>query len=270
MSRERLRSWDEIRDKMPQIVARLNSNVALAVAAAANPFLALSELGYEVAPEAQADIEDRLRFSPDAAKQLGELRRRIYAAAGHPFAIESREELARVLFHELGITPYPDERGCIPPLPDASPLPRFHVGQPSPKDPLEPLSRKHPILEPLLAYRRLDASAPRFASDDAYAALRKGEIAHPVRGLTVRFREKPEPSGGGKPPSNPADPEEQPAGSKLNLNRASAAEIELLPDISLKRPSGHLPALRSRSASSLTATSTARSPRSLSSCPSLA
>lgn len=231
------RSWEDLQQHISSIVDRLNDDPALARAAAANAFLALEELGYVVPAESRPLIEDRLRFSPADAARRRRLREQIFALAGMEFDLNSPEALYDVLFKCLGIRPYPDARGCTPPFPDTHRL-RWRVSGAAASDPLEVLRGRHDVIQPLLEYRKLDASQAPLAPAAAYLAIRRGERASAVRALRIHLkgqrdeeRERvlaPEPVG---PPTPPAP--EQPD-VPLDVNTASAAELELLPGVGLE------------------------------------
>jgi hypothetical protein len=186
-----LGSWAEARANIRQILEGLNAAPALALAAAANPILALEELGYRIAPEARREVEDRLRFRPREAARLSALRRQIAEHAGHPLDPDSPHELEVVLFEELGLAPRdraresaagPDRALSVAPLP-------VQVGwAPAHSDPLEAIRGTHLIVEPLLEYRRLEASEPRLASAALYAELRSGKRSSPITRLRGRLK----------------------------------------------------------------------------------
>ncbi|GGW97196.1 hypothetical protein GCM10010383_28810 [Streptomyces lomondensis] len=64
---ERIGSWAEGRARAAGIVERLNVQRPLALAAAANPMLAIEHLGYAFEAEARHVIADRLRLAPTTA-----------------------------------------------------------------------------------------------------------------------------------------------------------------------------------------------------------
>ena len=183
-------SWEEIQARIEPIVAALNADTDLAIAAAANPFLALEELGIHVAPEARPEIEDRLRFSDRDRTRRRNLREAIFKAAGQTFDISDAYALYRVLAHDLSLSPPPDEDGCAAPFPDTHPLPvqtgASEADEP-PEDPLAVLEGRHPIVDPLLEYRAIDASVHRMAPQPAYEAIRKGKRETGIRDLRIRF-----------------------------------------------------------------------------------
>lgn len=80
------------------------------------------------------------QMSAEMSKQLAELEQQIYAAAGHPFNINSTKQLGEVLFEELK-------------LPSAK---RTRTGYSTDVSVLEELRKVHPIAQLLLDYRQLD------------------------------------------------------------------------------------------------------------------
>jgi len=234
------RSWEELQQHIAAIVDGLNDKPALAVAAAANPFMAIEELGYVVAPEARAPIEDRLRFKPKDAARRRQLRERIFELAGMEFDLDSADALYEVLYRHLSLRPYPDANGCIPSFPDTRPLPFQVAGGGELEDPLRALEGKHDVIEPLLAYRKLDASKPRFAAAAQYEAIRRGERTLGVERLAVRLKSRDRSRPDDDPDAAPsrgdsADPPAAEAGfpSSVNINTASESQLELLPGITL-------------------------------------
>lgn len=213
----------ELRRRVPSILERINDDPALAAAAATNPILALDELGERMTPALTADVERRVRFSRVDAKRLEALGREIDRAAGRSCRLEDPEQLARLLFVELGLQPpgsrarAAESQARAPGSPargqtrsqakssraqatDASaispqllrlvePLPLRTSAERKPApDPLARMSARHPVIKPLLAYRELEASQPRLASPELYAAVRSGAHPLPVANLRARLR----------------------------------------------------------------------------------
>lgn len=234
-----LNSWEEIQERIASIVDELNRNPPLAIAAAANPFEALEELGYRVDAEARPEIEDRLRFATKEAARRKRLRAQIFELVGHAFDLDSAEELRAVLYEELSITPFPDERGCYPALPPTD-LPRRPVSGVPEADPLQMLEGRHPIMGPLLEYRRLDAAHPRFAPLAAFELIRAGDASGGVRNLRIRLKNGGggDRGPGGESPAAPAparEPTTEGGGeTRLDVNTASAQDLEGLPGIGEK------------------------------------
>lgn len=188
----KISSWDQLRKQIVSIVSELNRDPRLALAAAANPMLALEELGYDVRDEARIAIEDRLRFRRKEASRRARLRDQIFEQIKHPFDLNSPEALRTVLYDELALRPYPDARGCYPELPETHPPRRRSSGTADP-DPLQRLKGRHPVIDLLLEYRQLEVAHPGFASKEAYDAIRTGAVETPIRRLLIRFKSQPSP-----------------------------------------------------------------------------
>jgi len=160
-------SLEVLHQHLPKIIEEINASPALALAAAANPLHAMEELGYQIAPQARAQIEDHIRFKPVAALRLANLRQQIFKMARRPFNLNAPHELHRVLCEELKVS-REEPRQAQELVLAATPLSPYEI------DPLERFRDDHPIMEPLLEYRCLDASSPRLADLDLYRAIRKG------------------------------------------------------------------------------------------------
>lgn len=187
-SRE-VRSWEDLRANVAVLLDAINGDPELARGAAANPLLALEELGYRVAPEARAAIEDRFRFPYRTATRLRALRRELIAIAKRDFDPDSPGELHALLFGDLKLRPVllpPSERAKGRSSTDRLPVQvRWSA---SVSDPLTSLRGKHPLVEPLLEYRQLEASAARLAPPELYQAIRAGRVKIPVTRLRGRLK----------------------------------------------------------------------------------
>lgn len=179
----KLNSWADAQHRIGEILAALNANPSLMLAAASNPLFALQELGYDISSDVEQEFEDRIRFGSSKAKQLQSYREEIFKIAGKSFDLNSHEILAAtlsdVLKHKASRLPVPI---------DAEP-PQFCFGSHEQHDPLERLRKVHPIMEPLLKYRQLEASTPRFATRDVYDEIRQGKRAVPITKLVARLRQ---------------------------------------------------------------------------------
>lgn len=150
------RTIDSLRDLqrlVPAIVKEINADERLALRAAANPLLALEELGYRLTPEVRTEAERRIRFAPQTIERLSQLSEAIYSYADERFDIESPAEIERILFEKLKL-PRLDAKEQAPPKaprkrPVQQPEPTLAL-QPSPSylrrpfaDPLERLRGAH-------------------------------------------------------------------------------------------------------------------------------
>jgi hypothetical protein len=190
----RVDSWEQLQEQIQPILEQVNADPALAMAAAVNPLYAIEELGYEIEPRVRPQIEDRLRFGPRSIVRLQQLREEIFEHAGREVDLTSSDDLRQLLFEELSL-PVPE------PPPDTSPLPPQIGGQPRLEpisDPLEVLRDAHPIMEPLLEYRRLESSRPGMAPRHLYEEVREGKRRLPIRSIRARLQSQPSVSGDGE------------------------------------------------------------------------
>lgn len=191
-------SFRDLQRLAPAIVKAINADQALALRAAANPLLALEELGYELTPELRLETERRVRFAPQTAEELTKLADAVFAHADERFDLDAPAELERVLFEKLKL-PRQDDRPApkgaraakAAPATQLLPAPSF-TRRPF-ADPLERLRDAHPVMAPLLAYRKLEASEPRLAPRPLYEKIKNGEVALPATRIQVRLQRGPTP-----------------------------------------------------------------------------
>ncbi len=177
-------SIEDLQRDARAIIEAITADAGLARAALANPILALQEIGYEIDPAVRPALERRLRFDNSTAARLEQLQQHVHEIAGREFDLDDPDELHAVLFDELHLEP-PDghHQGSV------THRLRPQLGwERSTRDPLERLDRAHPIVGPLLEYRRLEASEPRLAAHALFERIRNGRTATPITGVTVRLR----------------------------------------------------------------------------------
>ena len=200
--REHLTSLDALRRRVPQIVQELNAEPALALRAAANPILALEELGYTLDDALKREVALRARFDQPTIAKLQTLTRRVHELAGESFDLDSPEHTARVLFTTLGLERVDAVQRLViaegtlgegegrtrakrdDPRTNPAAIPRRPVGGVAPADPLAALEGAHPVIAPLLEYRAIEGSMPPLASRELYERIGRGEVKSPR--LTIR------------------------------------------------------------------------------------
>lgn len=189
-----IRSRDELHSLMRTLLDALSKDFPLALRACANPFFALEEMGYQIDPELRVYVERRMRFNTATAARLDELAKQIQHLAGRRFSLDTPEQLSTVLFEELKLNrpavrthkgaqlrPWQSAHPAAP----LDPQPRWAAQTP---DPLEELRDAHPIIPPLLEYRRIEAGAPRFAPREIYLRIKRGEMKLPITRLSARVK----------------------------------------------------------------------------------
>jgi DNA polymerase I-like protein with 3'-5' exonuclease and polymerase domains len=163
-----INSWEDLQKNVTSITRLLNKDQNLLIAAASNPILALNELGYTIQADILGHIEDKMRFKTQQVVKLKNLRSIILKTAKKYFNIRSKDQLEQVLFEDLQLEVY-HENGC----PISKSIEPFQKGACS--DSLEPYSGLHPIIEPLLAFRQIDASVFSFCDIHTYQKIRTGK-----------------------------------------------------------------------------------------------
>jgi hypothetical protein len=186
-----INSFKEFHRRIPEIVEQLNADEALCIRAAVNPILAFEELGYKITPSIQKEVERYIRFKPKERKRIRELETQIRQEAGVDFDIDSPKELDRVLFKKLELhQPSEIKTTSFPDVMTSGAKSRKEMKRLW-KDPVSLLEQKHPILEPLLAYRELQILRPGFASRKVYQELKTKKRKLPVTRFRIRFPDQP-------------------------------------------------------------------------------
>jgi hypothetical protein len=174
-------SIDQLTPDLPLILERVNSDPLLALAAAVNPLLFLDEMGYALEPNVAAEIEERSRFSTGQIARRRKAIARINEIAKGTADLSSAAAINGILAR-LGV-------GGVEPDVTARP------GAPGILNFSEELLKKnwdrHPVFDPLLDLRRIEASGRSFAPERAYRDIRSGKVALPGLKLKARLSRKP-------------------------------------------------------------------------------
>ena len=214
-----IRSVEELRARVPAILKRLNADQSLLLAAAANPVLALEELGYRIPNELHRELDHRIRFSATERERLATLVARMHEIATVPFDPDDPADLERILFTRLELpelAPSPvriaitgaagategakemsSRRSGAREQSQSGPMSiaptilqhrlavRYHATAAGPEpDVLLALAGTHPIVEPLLEYRAIVARHAPFAPRALYERVRRGAIG----GVSLKLR----------------------------------------------------------------------------------
>ncbi len=207
---EHLTTFAALQRRVPSIVKRVNADPALALRAAANPLLALAEMGYTMTPELEREVALRVRFGQPTIAKLNSLSARIQELAGKKFDVDSRTQLSSVLFEHLKLPPLPPRaqrvvvaEGTLAAQSVSRPMesvlahpidiPYRPVGGVAPPDALEVLKGKHAIIAPLLEYRAIQASVPPLAPRELYDRIARGDVKMPTFRLRAKLRRGPTP-----------------------------------------------------------------------------
>ncbi|WP_116999486.1 hypothetical protein [Desertimonas flava] len=199
-----------------QIIKVFDAQPDLFLAACANPVRALRDAGVELSPEAERYVALRCRFDPERATRLEQLAAQVGEYLGDvdldddravaaalrrvdiPVELEAEGEATPAV--SLSAAPseqrppsrrtrelHPNRRSV---LAAAATLPQVHRWRQTSRgpDPFERHADKHPVFGPLLEYRRLSASVPRFASGEVYQRLARTKGGQLSDGINITLR----------------------------------------------------------------------------------
>ncbi|HYN33266.1 MAG TPA: hypothetical protein VES40_11620 [Ilumatobacteraceae bacterium] len=219
-----LRDGDDVVGAAAQIIAVFEAQPDLFLAAGANPVRAMRDAGIELSPRAGRYVALRCRFAPAEAERLDKLAQQIDEhLAGDAIDLDDDAALADAL-RKIGIEvdqptapgrgePSPDiEITAVTSKPDrptakrkpgelhpirrsvlaaAATLPqvqRWRETQRSGPDPFARYEAAHPVMKPLLEYRRRSATQPRFAADEVYEQLARTKNGQLSNGINISLR----------------------------------------------------------------------------------
>jgi len=180
-----INSLHELQLQMPRIVPAVNANPGLALAAAANPLLALEQLGYKLSSPAQAEIERYARFGPDNLKRLAELETE-FGKLLTTKTMPADPSEARALFEKSGYEPSDKSaaktKTSLKPAKNPSLATSLEaifaskvLAEDEEKKLLRELSAQHPGLPLLYQYRKIHRQRPAFATRSAFESILAGE-----------------------------------------------------------------------------------------------
>ena len=191
-----------LQTRMPRVLKALNADPSLALAAGANPILALQALGYELTPETIEEISSRARFGPEGGDPLAAQAKKVFKAADREFDLEEVAETGRILADLLTSKPAKKRRKADQAAPtlkrkerqallDAleAPLNPSRIGA-RPVDPLSQFTKLHPVVAELVAYRQLQRRFPGFADEATFNHIRAQEGRQPISRLTFRLQDR--------------------------------------------------------------------------------
>lgn len=204
-----LTTFAALQRRAPSIVKRVNADPELALRAAANPLLALAEMGYTMTPELEREVALRVRFDQPTIAKLTALSTRIQELAGKKFDVDSGTQLSSVLFEHLKLSPPPPPqrvvvaKGTLAAQTVSRPMESVPshpidisyrpVGGVAPPDALDALREKHAIIAPLLEYRAIQASVSPLAPRELYDRIARGGVNMPIFRLRAKLRRGPTP-----------------------------------------------------------------------------
>ncbi|MCC6602241.1 MAG: hypothetical protein IT327_03465 [Anaerolineae bacterium] len=196
-----INSLQDLQRLMPRLLKDTANQTSLLLAAAANPLLAVTRLGYQVSPEAARAIEHRARFGEAGGAAFEQLQAQLFEVAGQTFDPADGPTLRRVLAALLPddaaqttqkrpVTPALSRKQRAELLAAAESRPVGVPGQQPVRDPLADFAELHPIIPLLVEWRRMNLQSPRFASEEVFNRILAGELDLPITELTFTLQER--------------------------------------------------------------------------------
>lgn len=196
-------SLDELHRRLPELVRLQETHPRLALAALANPLLALEHAGYALAPEIAREVELRTRFRGKEAEELLAQEKRLKAAVGSAVDLNDPKSYAAPMLRAVAAKPAKARRAAQAPcaedeepedalkqaLEKPPPPRRPAIGQA--EDPLAPFAKRHPLIADFVAYRRLESSRPRLADRALFEELLAGRREGPVNKARFVYKSAP-------------------------------------------------------------------------------
>lgn len=199
-----IKSLEDLHRRLPELVRLQETHPRLAVAALANPLLALEQAGYAIAPAIAREVELRTRFRGDEADTLIAQEGRLKAALGTQVDLDDPRSFAAPMLRTIaagipkakraakqqdyrsGEDGDDDLRGAL-----ETPLQPHRPGTIRPADPLAAYSARHPLIADFVEYRRLESSRPRLADRTVFEGLLSGRTESPIGKARFSYKSAP-------------------------------------------------------------------------------
>jgi len=203
--RRHIDSLDALHRLLPELIRLQDDHPRLALAALANPLLAIEHAGYRIAPGLKREMALRTRFAPADAERLLALEAELRENLGKEADLDNPATFAEPLLRAVASAPAKGSaRKAAAASPSGAridtvrlrsalekPLPPRRQGQLPREDPLSEFASQHPLLARLVAYRSLEQSRPRLADRDQFEGLLAGKTATPVKAARLRYKPAP-------------------------------------------------------------------------------
>lgn len=233
--RTTIKSHADFRRLLPRLIAQQDKRPELAIAALANPLLALEELGYAFAPAIRPHMERLARFGEERTAEYDAVEKRIASKLGADVDLTDHAALAKAVIAKL-------PKALLEETPFATPAETSYAAKPAQgarksgvnaragsakaagstqpptvrdllaaelpeppqrrfrtlrrsEDPLAPLAGRNALIDDMLALREIEGSRARLADRDTFRKILEGELRTPI--TRVRFKPAAVPPDGG-------------------------------------------------------------------------
>ncbi|PHN00933.1 hypothetical protein [Flavilitoribacter nigricans] len=200
----KIESLKELQLLMPRIVNQVNGNPQLALAATANPILALEYLGYSFTPKARKEIESYGRFGPDGLQQLAEVEKHWKQLFGSE-PIPASKEMAKKMFAQLakGTDPRKTKSRKMSSKSKSTRSITLETAldliyskikdiETEEKNKIESLEQIHEALPLLYQYQKILSQRTAFARKEKFEQLLKSEQKTPLSAVKFRLKSSEE------------------------------------------------------------------------------
>jgi len=224
--REQLKSHNAFRKLLPKLLEIQEERQDLAIAALANPILALEELGYVFSPKIRRHMVHLARFGEEKTQRLKQLEAKLRKELGKELDLDDAPAVARAVLERVpadlpettevaGVTAEdaaPNSRNIAlkraefvvkaPPESQATvkttprerlsaivaelPQRHYHSFRRA-ADPLTAFKGVLPAIDDLIEWREIEGSRARFATPEIFRRILNGELTTPI--TRVRFRQ---------------------------------------------------------------------------------
>jgi len=177
-----IESEKDLKKHAVSILRRINEDERGGLLFLINPVFALEEAGFDLSEPMRRHILHGLRYGARAKARIAELNQAVADVAGRPVDALSDEQVARLLFVDLGI-PVPE--------PAAQAAAKARTAEPLPPiddEVLEALKGRHKVVPKLIELRRQLKGGWRFVDRETYEKVKGGASVTLLR--RVRFRKQ--------------------------------------------------------------------------------
>lgn len=184
MAKKKIKEFKELQKIIPDLLEEHGDDQDLLKAALANPILALKEIGIELSPDVEWEVELRARFGKKEAKKLKEAENKVFKEVGTEFNLQSEDEVLEVVGDALKDSKVSKDKIIKAIKGNLQPV-FFKKEKPRPL--FSDISAGHKLMKLLDEYYAIERSKPRLADNKTFKKVKKGKDL-PLSLNSVSFR----------------------------------------------------------------------------------